>query len=94
MNARPRLAARLLGSVTSIALLAFARAGHTQTAVPFPPLPDSSGWGIHVLTAARDPGGSIWLGTYGHGILRLPAGGGSWEQIQRDSTRTDGLSWD
>ncbi|HEX2217173.1 MAG TPA: hypothetical protein VHG35_00095, partial [Gemmatimonadales bacterium] len=23
-----------------------------------PPLPDSAGWGVHVLAAARDPGGT------------------------------------
>jgi murein DD-endopeptidase MepM/ murein hydrolase activator NlpD len=61
---------------------------------PFPPLPDSTGWGIHVLAAARDAGGTIWLGTYGHGILRLPPGATAWEQIRRDTTSTTGLSWD
>ncbi|MGH7630717.1 MAG: peptidoglycan DD-metalloendopeptidase family protein [Gemmatimonadales bacterium] len=61
---------------------------------PFPPLPDPTGWGVHVLTAARDPGGTIWLGTYGHGILRLPPGATAWEQIRRDTTNTGGLSWD
>jgi murein DD-endopeptidase MepM/ murein hydrolase activator NlpD len=61
---------------------------------PFPPLPDSTGWGVHVLTAARDPGGTIWLGTYGHGIYRLPQGAAAWEQIRRDTTVAGGLSWD
>ncbi|MGH7516930.1 MAG: peptidoglycan DD-metalloendopeptidase family protein [Gemmatimonadales bacterium] len=63
-------------------------------AQPFPPLPDSTGWGVHVLTAARDPGGTIWLGTYGHGIFRLPPGAPAWERIRRDTTVTNGLSWD
>ncbi|HEU5171794.1 MAG TPA: peptidoglycan DD-metalloendopeptidase family protein [Gemmatimonadales bacterium] len=58
-----------------------------------PPLPDRSGWGVHVLTAARDPGGTIWLGTYGEGILRLPPGAPAWEQIRRDSA-PGALSWD
>lgn len=63
-------------------------------AAPFPPLPDSTGWGLHVLTAARDPGGALWVGTYGQGMLRLPAGGTVWEQIRRDSTGAGGISWD
>jgi murein DD-endopeptidase MepM/ murein hydrolase activator NlpD len=61
---------------------------------PFPPVPDTTGWGVHVLAAARDAGGTIWLGTYGYGILRLPAGASAWEQIRRDTARTDGISWD
>ena len=47
-----------------------------------------------MLAAARDPGGTLWLGTYGHGIYRLPQGATAWEQIRRDTTVTDGLSWD
>ena len=58
-----------------------------------PPLPDSTGWGVHVLTAARDGQGALWLGTYGRGILRLPFGGTSWEHIRRDTTGTS-ISWD
>ena len=41
--------------VLSLALLpapAFAQA-------KLPPLPDSTGWGVHVLTLARDPSGGI-----------------------------------
>ncbi|MGH7528362.1 MAG: peptidoglycan DD-metalloendopeptidase family protein [Gemmatimonadales bacterium] len=53
-----------------------------------PPLPDSTGWGVHVLTAARDPQGGLWLGTYGLGIYRLPAGAAQWEAIRHDSTGT------
>jgi murein DD-endopeptidase MepM/ murein hydrolase activator NlpD len=64
------------------------------TAPLFPPLPDSAGWGVHVLAAARDPGGTLWLGTYGHGIYRLPPGAAAWEQIRRDTTAAGGLSWD
>ncbi len=59
-----------------------------------PPLPDSTGWGIHVLAAARDPGGTIWLGTYGDGLLRLPAGAKTWDVIRHDSTSETSLSWD
>ena len=60
---------------------------------PIPPLPDSTGWGVHVLTVARDPRGAIWVGTFGHGIYRLPAGATAWESIRRDSTKSS-ISWD
>jgi len=58
-----------------------------------PPLPDSTGWGVHVLTLVRDPSGGIWAGTYGRGIYVLPAGGVAWQQIQSD-TAAGSLSWD
>jgi murein DD-endopeptidase MepM/ murein hydrolase activator NlpD len=58
-----------------------------------PPLPDSAGWGVHVLAAARDPGGTIWLGTYGQGLLRLAPGATAWERIRHDSSATS-ISWD
>jgi murein DD-endopeptidase MepM/ murein hydrolase activator NlpD len=58
-----------------------------------PPLPHSTGWGTHVLTAARDSQGGIWVGTYGQGILRLPAGASRWERIRRDTTGSS-ISWD
>ncbi|MFL5402216.1 MAG: peptidoglycan DD-metalloendopeptidase family protein, partial [Gemmatimonadales bacterium] len=51
-----------------------------------PPLPDSTGWGVHVLAVARDVQGSIWVGTYGQGIYRLQAGATSWQPIRHDST--------
>ena len=57
-----------------------------QAAVPA--LPDSSGWGVHVLTVARDPGGTLWVGTYGQGIYRLRPGADAWESIRHDSTDT------
>ena len=53
-----------------------------------PPLPDSAGWGVHVLAAARDPGGTLWVGTYGQGIYRLPAGGRGLGVIRHDTTAT------
>jgi murein DD-endopeptidase MepM/ murein hydrolase activator NlpD len=58
-----------------------------------PPLPDSAGWGVHILAAARDPEGTLWLGTYGKGIYRLPAGGRTWQVIRSDTT-PGALSWD
>ncbi|MEO7985191.1 MAG: M23 family metallopeptidase, partial [Gemmatimonadales bacterium] len=51
-----------------------------------PPLPDSTGWGVHVLTAARDPQGGIWVGTYGQGMYRLAPGASEWQQFRHDST--------
>jgi murein DD-endopeptidase MepM/ murein hydrolase activator NlpD len=58
-----------------------------------PPLPDSTGWGVHVLTLAQDPSGGVWAGTYGRGIYVLPAGGSAWQQIKGD-TAAGALSWD
>jgi murein DD-endopeptidase MepM/ murein hydrolase activator NlpD len=58
-----------------------------------PPLPDSSGWGVHVLAVTWDPAGALWVGTYGQGIFRLPPGGVVWEQTRSDTTPTS-LSWD
>ncbi|HJR50385.1 MAG TPA: peptidoglycan DD-metalloendopeptidase family protein [Gemmatimonadales bacterium] len=60
---------------------------------PLPTLPDSSGWGVHVLAAARDPGGTVWVGTYGQGVYRLPKGAEAWEVIRSDTT-PGALSWD
>jgi murein DD-endopeptidase MepM/ murein hydrolase activator NlpD len=59
---------------------------------PIPPLPDSAGWGVHVLAVARDPHGSLWVGTYGHGIYRLPTGAAAWQQIRHD-TAGSSISW-
>src|SRR3954470_16946914 len=53
-----------------------------------PPLPDSTGWGVHVLAVARDAQGAIWVGTYGQGIYRLPLGATAWQPIRHDSTAT------
>ena len=64
-----------------------------STPPPFPALPDSTGWGVPVLTVARDPGGTLWVGTYGQGIFRLKTGSRVWERIQHDSTDTS-ISWD
>jgi hypothetical protein len=35
-------------------------------------LPDSVGFGTHVLALARSPDGELWVGTYGKGIYVLP----------------------
>jgi murein DD-endopeptidase MepM/ murein hydrolase activator NlpD len=60
---------------------------------PLPPLPDTTGWGVHVLAVARDAYGAVWVGTYGQGIYWLPAGASAWESIRHDSTKSS-ISWD
>jgi murein DD-endopeptidase MepM/ murein hydrolase activator NlpD len=59
---------------------------------PLPPaLPDTTGWGIHVLALERAGAGATWVGTYGHGIFVLRARSREWEQLPLgDST---GISW-
>jgi murein DD-endopeptidase MepM/ murein hydrolase activator NlpD len=68
------------------ATLTLAAKAHAQGTIP--PLPDSTGWGVHVLSVARDAQGAIWVGTYGQGIYRLPLGATDWQSIRRDSTGT------
>ncbi|HXM39423.1 MAG TPA: peptidoglycan DD-metalloendopeptidase family protein [Gemmatimonadales bacterium] len=64
-------------------------------AVPPPPLPDSSGWGVHVLAIARAPDSAIWVGTYGQGIFVLRKGAGTWERVRSSSdTAAHAISWD
>lgn len=57
------------------------------------PLPDSTGWGTHVLTVAEAPDGAIWVGTYGEGIYVSRDGSGTtWEQL-RDDDDVGSISW-
>ena len=64
-------------------------------AQPIPPLPDSTGWGVHVLATASAPDSSIWVGTYGQGIFVLKKGEGRWEKITSSSdTAAHAISWD
>jgi murein DD-endopeptidase MepM/ murein hydrolase activator NlpD len=73
-------------------------ASSVQAQAKLPPLPDSTGWGVHVLSVARDAQGSIWVGTYGQGIYRLPSGDSVWQSIKHDTTTADSIntsiSWD
>ena len=76
-------------AIAAIAVAGLALAGSllAQNApAALPPLPDSAGWGVHVLTVAREPGGALWVGTYGQGMYRLPAGAAAWESIRHDTT--------
>ena len=74
--------------------------GASRTPPTFPreqarpgPVPDSSGWGTHVLAVAEAPDGSVWVGTYGQGIYVSRDGSGEdWENL-RSGDSTD-ISWD
>ena len=83
MNAR-RTALRALATFAVAAAPLMGQAAPPGPTVPA--LPDSAGWGVHVLTVARDPGGTLWVGTYGRGIYRLPVGATAWESIRHDTT--------
>ncbi len=84
----------LTGMVPVLSALTLAATPLTaQSIPPLPPLPDSSGWGVHVLAVARDPEGALWVGSYGQGIFRLPPKATAWERIRHDSTATS-ISWD
>ncbi len=64
-------------------------------ALQAPPLPDSSGWGIHVLATAEAPDGATWVGTYGEGIFALRKGASAWERIRSSTdTAAHAISWD
>jgi murein DD-endopeptidase MepM/ murein hydrolase activator NlpD len=64
-------------------------------AQPIPQLPDSSGWGVHVLATARAPDSTTWVGTYGQGIFVLRKGASSWELIRSSpDTAAHAISWD
>jgi len=75
-------------------LLLLATPATAQSPTPLPPLPDTTGWGVQTLAIARDPRGSVWVGTYGQGILRLRPGSKTWEPIRHDSTSTSSISGD
>jgi Peptidase family M23 len=69
--------------------------GASLPAQQIPPLPDSTGWGVHVLTLARAPDASIWAGTYGQGIFVLRKDRHEWEPIRSSSdTAAHAISWD
>ena len=64
-------------------------------AVQVAPLPDSLGWGVHLLASGRAPDASEWLGTYGQGIFVLREGASTREHIRvsRD-TAAHSISFD
>jgi Peptidase family M23 len=75
------------------ALLVVTPSGGLYGQNALPPLPDTTGWGVHVLAAEKAPDGSVWVGTYGRGIYRLRPNAGSWEHIESDTT-AGSISWD
>jgi murein DD-endopeptidase MepM/ murein hydrolase activator NlpD len=68
------------------AALAAARRLPAQAPPSLPPLPDSSGWGVHILALARGNDGSVWAGSYGDGIFVLRPGADAWERLRADTT--------
>src|SRR5260370_35024529 len=55
---------------------------------PLPPLPDTTGFGVHVLALARAPDHALWVGSYGRGLFVLRPGAAAWQERRRvaDST--------
>jgi murein DD-endopeptidase MepM/ murein hydrolase activator NlpD len=89
MTVLNRLIAGLVGCITLNA------SASAQAPEKMPPLPDTTGWGVHVLDVGRDARGSIWVGTYGKGIYRLPYGAEQWQVVRRDTTSgSRSISWD
>ena len=64
-------------AIALVSLLAVAPPAAASSQVPLPPLPDSSGWGVHVLAAAHDSSGTLWVGTSVGNLHRLRTGTGS-----------------
>jgi len=60
-----------------------------------PPLPDTTGFGVHVLAIARAPDNAVWVGTYGQGIFVLRPGAGAWEHLTHSAdTAARSISFD
>jgi len=59
-----------------------------SSAQSLPPLPDTTGFGVHVLALGRAPDDAVWVGTYGQGIFVLRRGAGSWEQVKHSDDST------
>src|SRR4029077_11968536 len=60
-----------------------------------PALPDSTGFGAHVLALARAPDSGVWVGTYGDGIYVLRKNAAAWEHITRSrDTAAHSISFD
>lgn len=82
----------LRSSFSLYAVAVLLNSGALDAQSTLPELPDSSGWGVHVLTVKRDPLGAIWAGTYGQGIFRLRPGEQQWDRFLPDTTGTS-ISW-
>src|SRR5437899_1686343 len=78
-----------------VPMLIFLGAPSLADAQQLPPLPDTTGFGVHVLALARAPDNALWVGTYGQGIFVLRHGAGSWEQMKHSAdTAAHSISWD
>src|SRR5437667_12719536 len=78
-----------------LAVLTFVHAPGLAGAQALPPLPDTTGFGVHVLALARAPDGAVWVGTYGQGIYVLRPGAGAWEHSGKSAdTAAHSISWD
>lgn len=56
-----------------------------------PALPDTAGWGVHVLALERGPNGAFWAGTYGEGIFVLRPRASEWERIEPGTEQS--IAW-
>lgn len=94
-------AGRWIGVVGCMSTLLAACAGApppARDAIPSlqqlpPPLPQQGPFGTHVLAAVRAPDASLWVGTYGHGIYRLPARDTAWVHMDVDPEDDGSISW-
>src|SRR5688500_6451836 len=59
-----------------------------------PALPDSGGFGIHVLALARSPDTALWAGTFGKGIYVLEPSAKVWRRINLRANDSTSLPWD
>lgn len=91
MGARRALAGLLLAGCVGTAPQA-PRQPQVSRGVP-PALPDSVGWGVHVLALERAPDGAMWAGTYGEGVFVFRRDTSAWEQIVPRRGDPGALSW-
>src|SRR5439155_897789 len=78
-----------------LATLLLVCASSLSSAQSLPALPDTTGFGVHVLAIARAPDKTIWVGSYGQGIFVLRPGASSWEQLRHATdSAVHSISWD
>jgi hypothetical protein len=58
-----------------------------------PPLPDTTGWGVHILALGMARDGGLWAGTYGRGIYQLPSDSRQWLNITLGEANEPAISW-
>jgi hypothetical protein len=66
--------------------------GAAPSRLSLPQLPDTTGWGVHVLALERAPDGGVWAGTYGRGMFVLRPDSARWEEIGAGEGDTT-ISW-